>query len=94
MLRRKVDRPFGCSDIQTVRGAGYRLTLPAYASVPIGARLALLSAAATPALVGIGGFVFLEAFGSRLRSSVITGVQTRAPSYRRQPFDAEATDRS
>jgi two-component system OmpR family response regulator len=27
-LRRKVDRPFGCCDIQTVRGAGYRLTLP------------------------------------------------------------------
>lgn len=29
-LRRKLDRPFGRSDVQTVRGAGYRLT----ASVP------------------------------------------------------------
>jgi two-component system OmpR family response regulator len=27
-LRRKIDRPFGCDDIQTVRGAGYRLRLP------------------------------------------------------------------
>jgi two-component system OmpR family response regulator len=27
-LRRKVDRPFGCDDIQTVRGAGYRLRTP------------------------------------------------------------------
>jgi len=24
-LRRKVDRPFGCNDIETVRGMGYRL---------------------------------------------------------------------
>jgi len=27
-LRRKVDKPFGCDDIETVRGAGYRLRLP------------------------------------------------------------------
>lgn len=27
-LRRKIDRPFGCSDLQTVRGAGYRLSVP------------------------------------------------------------------
>ncbi len=27
-LRRKIDRPFGRSDLQTVRGAGYRLSLP------------------------------------------------------------------
>jgi two-component system OmpR family response regulator len=25
LLRRKVDRPFGVSSIETVRGAGYRL---------------------------------------------------------------------
>jgi two-component system OmpR family response regulator len=27
-LRRKVDRPFGCADLETVRGVGYRLRLP------------------------------------------------------------------
>lgn len=27
-LRRKIDRPFGRSDLETVRGAGYRLRLP------------------------------------------------------------------
>jgi two-component system OmpR family response regulator len=27
-LRRKVDRPFSCSTIETVRGAGYRLNVP------------------------------------------------------------------
>jgi two-component system OmpR family response regulator len=27
-LRRKIDRPFGCTDIETVRGVGYRLRLP------------------------------------------------------------------
>jgi two-component system OmpR family response regulator len=25
-LRRKVDEPFGCRSIETVRGAGYRVT--------------------------------------------------------------------
>jgi two-component system OmpR family response regulator len=28
-LRRKIDRPFGRNDLETVRGAGYRLRLPA-----------------------------------------------------------------
>jgi two-component system OmpR family response regulator len=28
-LRRKIDRPFGCDDIETVRGVGYRLRSPA-----------------------------------------------------------------
>jgi len=27
-LRRKVDRPFGRADLETVRGAGYRLRIP------------------------------------------------------------------
>jgi two-component system OmpR family response regulator len=27
-LRRKIDRPFGCCDLQTVRGTGYRLAQP------------------------------------------------------------------
>jgi two-component system OmpR family response regulator len=27
-LRRKIDRPFGCTDLETVRGVGYRLRLP------------------------------------------------------------------
>ena len=27
-LREKVDRPFGCSSIETVRGAGYRMRVP------------------------------------------------------------------
>jgi two-component system OmpR family response regulator len=27
-LRRKIDRPFGRDDLQTVRGAGYRLREP------------------------------------------------------------------
>ena len=27
-LRRKLDRPFGRADLQTVRGAGYRLRAP------------------------------------------------------------------
>jgi two-component system OmpR family response regulator len=27
-LRRKIDRPFGCASIQTVRGVGYRLSHP------------------------------------------------------------------
>jgi two-component system OmpR family response regulator len=27
-LRRKIDRPFGRSDLETVRGAGYRLRPP------------------------------------------------------------------
>ncbi len=31
-LRRKVDQPFGCADLQTVRGVGYRLRRPS--SVP------------------------------------------------------------
>ncbi|MEP6760166.1 MAG: response regulator transcription factor [Sporichthyaceae bacterium] len=32
-LRRKVDRPFGRSDLETVRGAGYRLRAPAGAPI-------------------------------------------------------------
>jgi DNA-binding response OmpR family regulator len=27
-LRRKIDRPFGRADIETLRGSGYRLRLP------------------------------------------------------------------
>jgi len=33
-LRRKIDRPFAREDVETVRGAGYRLRVPATASVP------------------------------------------------------------
>jgi two-component system, OmpR family, response regulator len=33
-LRRKLDRPFGREDIETVRGAGYRLRAPAQGAVP------------------------------------------------------------
>ena len=28
-LREKIDRPFGCESIETVRGAGYRIREPA-----------------------------------------------------------------
>ena len=28
-LREKIDRPFGCESIETVRGAGYRMREPA-----------------------------------------------------------------
>jgi two-component system OmpR family response regulator len=35
-LRRKIDRPFGRADLQTVRGAGYRLRVPDVAAAPSG----------------------------------------------------------
>jgi two-component system OmpR family response regulator len=34
-LRRKIDKPFGREDVETVRGAGYRLRVPANAPVRV-----------------------------------------------------------
>ena len=72
-LRRKIDRPFGVEQLETVRGAGYRLRgEPAVAAdaspdrqqrrsrMPLRMRLALLFALATAVALAVAGLAFVR----------------------------------
>ncbi len=69
-LREKIDRPFGCGSLETVRGVGYRLSSERVLSaLPIRVRLAAGFAVAMAAvLVGLGIFVYFRVGDALLRS--------------------------
>lgn len=69
-LRRKIDRPFGHADLETVRGVGYRLRSPKGASMPIRLRLTLLVAAAAILLAGLAGVLGTQG----LRTSLVHAI--------------------
>ena len=62
-LRRKIDRPFGVSQLETVRGVGYRLRdgRPGRAerAMSLRTRLALIFALGSGALVTVAGLAFV-----------------------------------
>ena len=80
-LRKKIDRPFGRADIETVRGVGYRLgaSVPS-CSVSIRVRLAIACAAATLVIFTVAGLLFLRSFHRGLETQLDPGLRVQADS--------------
>ena len=79
-LREKIDRPFGCDSLETVRGVGYRLREPdgVLRAIPIRWRLAAAFAVSMAVLlVALGAFVYLRVEDA-LRSSVDQALRAQA----------------
>ena len=79
-LRRKIDRPFGRDDIETVRGVGYRLRAPRTACEPMPIRIRLAGAVASSprAARDVGRHLFLRSFRHGLETSKDPGLRSQA----------------
>ena len=96
-LREKIDRPFGRSSIETVRGAGYRLQAgrrrAAMSRIPIRIRLTLAFALAMAVvLAAIGAFLYLR-LGSSLDEAIDESLQARAAEVTAQVERGDDVDR-
>ena len=80
-LREKIDRPFGVTSIETVRGAGYRLREDGGAPLsrlPVRIRLTLaFTAVMAVVLVAVGLFVYARV-GSDLEAALDNSLRSRA----------------
>ena len=80
-LRRKIDEPFGRSSLETVRGAGYRLTARGVSGVPIRVRVTAAFAVVMALVLAASGW-FLY---SRLASHLSHAARAGAPGARAGP---------
>src|SRR6185436_12701582 len=75
-LRRKIDRPFGVDQLETVRGAGYRLREEA-GGMPLRVRLAVLFATATALAVMVAGLAFILQLRVSVDASLDPGLRAQ-----------------
>ena len=79
-LRDKVDRPFGVTSIETVRGVGYALRADGGCSpaIPLRLRLTLAFAGVMAVVLVVAGIAIRAALASALDESIDAGLWTRA----------------
>ena len=83
-LRKKIDKPFGRHDLQTVRGVGYRLALPTDLTHARPGPAHTVGALGVIVLTSVGGWVFVHQLRNGLHTSVDSALRIApTPSPRR-----------